>query len=79
MTRRLNMIRAICLTTLVAGLIAAAAAFETDPPVATYAPKAGTHIRTHNVVHGHSVTAYVKGNVLNPCFAEPVECGLVVW
>lgn len=22
---------------------------------------------------------YIKGNVLDRCFADPVECGLVVW
>jgi hypothetical protein len=28
---------------------------------------------------GHGVHAYVKGNVLDRCYLDPTECGLVVW
>jgi hypothetical protein len=57
---------------VVAGLIAAAAALHHD----TRNVSSGS---TADIGRDNRVPVYTKGNVLNRCLSDPVECGLVVW
>lgn len=51
-------------------LIVAATALGSAPQKPELDPDTG---------YGQLSYAYVKGNVLDRCYPDPVECGLVVW
>lgn len=55
-----------------AGVIAAAAAFALNSHAPAPMPKVDTG-------YGYHTTRHVNRHVLDGCFSEPVECGLVVW
>ncbi len=61
----ITLIAAVC-------LIAAAAALVPGSQAPTAVPK-------DDIAYGSHEPRYIKGKLLQSCFDEPVECGLVVW
>jgi hypothetical protein len=75
MTGRLNMIRKMSLIVITMGsLIAAAIALSpgAQKPAAIQSAGHGYHYQT-------PAPRSVNRHILDDCFSQPVECGLVVW
>ena len=66
------MIRKTSIALAVAAGLSAAIAMAPGP----HSPESQSEVGTGR---GDFAPAYIKGNVLDRCFADPVECGLVVW
>jgi hypothetical protein len=38
-----------------------------------------TAVSKHDIAYGAHKPRYIKGRLMEGCFEEPAECGLVVW